>query len=364
MLTLLILACVFREPVPAADSADSAADTDGGGDVGEDQASEPGLAVVLTANEVLSAGWLATISLEDGARSDQLVETRGDAAAAIAGEGLLLLERFGGARARALDPADWSAPAWEQPVDGGPYAAAACGEALLVSRYEAGDVVALDPLSGQTLGAAAVDGSPAGLVADGGTLYVAVHRLDEESWTPLDGALIAVDCASLEQVGAWELPGPLPSVQLWPGRPGTLLVRLGAYDRQGGVYALDLAGGALAPIVREQEELGGRGLSDFAIDGSSGALLTYGEDDWQVHCLALDGDTARITDAERTPAALVDVAISPGGQAWIAARPPWDDPEGDAGLLVYDLATCTSLTGPDWFRTDEPPLRVLIAPEW
>ncbi len=355
----MLLSCTFRDPVPAVDSGGGGADTGGG--AAWAALSEPGQVLVLTANEVLSAGWLATIRMEDGARSDELVPTGGDAVMRRAGDALLLLDRSEGGALRVLDPSDWTAAGLEIALDGGPYDAARCGDAIFVSRYEAGEVAAFDAESGAPLGTVSTGGSPAGLVADGETLYVAIHRVDEELWVALDGAVGAIDCASLSLEETWELDGTLPAIQSWPGTAGVLLVQLDV-DSRGVVRGFDTATGALSSVM----DLASESVRDYALSEDEGVFLTRDEGGAsQVWCYRYGGGEGDAVPAgQRYASQLADVDLSAEGRAWIAARPAWDDPGGAAGLLVYDLASCGPLNAEALLQTTEPPLQVLIAPDW
>lgn len=299
--------------------------------------------------------------MEDGALSDELVPTGGDAVMRRAGDALLLLDRSEGGTLRVLDPSDWTAAGLEIPLDGGPYDAARCGDTLFVSRYEAGDVAAFDAESGAPLGAVVTGDHPAGLAVSDGTLYVAIHRLDEERWTALDGAVSAIDCTSLSPGETWEIDGTLPAIQSWPGWPGYLVV-LFDVDSRGEVRGLDTATGVLVPVIDVCEW----GVRAYAISEDDGVFLGRDEDGVSsVICYRYDEDTAAIVPAlEGYASQLVSAALGAEARAWIAVRPAWDEPGGEAGLLVYDRSGCGPLNAGDLLQTSEPPLQVLIASDW
>ena len=358
-LPALLTGCVLRAPEPGSETIDSAVDTDGGGDVGEEDASELGFARVLTANAALTGGVLESVNLNTGAINEDLAETSGDAQLAIVGESLLVLDRFDDARVRLLDPGEWETPLADYALDGAPYDAQVCGDALFVSLHTAGTIVALDPLTGETLASieAPKGQDPAGLAVVEGTLYAALHELDPATYTPLAGSVAEIDCETRKVVRTIGVPGPLPAVEPWPGEPDKLLVRVGAFDRQGGLYAVDRPSGLVSLLIDEAAM--DRGLADVALSGRRGVALTY-DADWRYGVSCFDTLDFLLVEVEQPRAQLVDVALSPEGRAWIAARPPADDPSGLSGLLVYDLETCTSITGADWFRLDQPPWRIIM----
>jgi len=351
--------CVLRAPEPGQEVVDSAVDTDGGGDVGEEDASEAGFARVLTINTSLTGGVLESVNLNTGAINEDLAETTGDAQLTTVGESLLVLDRFDGARVRLLDPGEWETPLADYPLDGAPYDAQICGDALFVSLHSAGTIIALDPLTGETLATieAPKGYDPAGLTVVEETLYAALHELDEATWAPVAGAVAEIDCRTRKVTRTVEVPGPLPAVEAWPGEPEKVLVRVGAFDRRGGLYAIDRPSGLVSLLIDEAAlDLG---LADVALSGSRGVALTY-DADWRYGIACFDTLDYLLVEAEQPRAQLVDVALSPEGRAWIAARPSADDPDGPSGLLVYDLESCESVTGADWFRLNLPPWRILM----
>ncbi len=357
---LLLSACTLRAPVAGSDSGDTGEAP--ASDIEEADVGEPGAALVTTVNGTFTEGWLASVDLEDASVDDGLLQTTGDPQLTVLGDRVLVLDRFAGGLARVFDPADWSAPLAEFAVDGDPYAAASCGDALFISRYSAGAVSVVDPETGAALGEIDLAGGegwrPAGLLAVGETLYVALHAVDEDTWTPADGAVAAVDCGARALSGLWEAPGPLPA--LYPPLEGRAapLVRAGAYDLKGGIYALEA--GRFEPLLLEAEW--GLGVADLALRGARGVALTY-DAEWRYAVSCLDaGERWSLAEIQGVRSQLVDVAISPGGLAWVAARAALDDPETPAGLLVFDVESCSPITGADWVSTDLPPWRVAFLP--
>lgn len=344
---------------PGADPADSGAlrDTAGGG--------EGSYAVVATVADDYSVGALSIVSVADWSVEDQVTTISGDPAVFAHPEWVFLLNRENHDTVRVYEPGVWSDPLVEFSAGEGanPQAAALCGDRLWVTTYDTDTLPWYDPETGLRGGTvdlspwADADGLPeaATLVEKDGRLIVALNRLDRDrDWTALDeGRVLEVDCAAGEVTREWTT-GPNPSVHDWPEHAGGVWIRSGAwFEEDGGLSLLDLDAGELGSPVVEEAELGGD-LAEFAAGVDHGLAITADED-WTYTTWCLDLSDPAPQKLGTTDRYLSDVAVNDLGEAWIATREGWADPEVEGGLVVVDLATCTSRTGDDRIQTELDP---------
>jgi len=329
----------------------------------DDTGSSSGSAAVIgTVSGDYAVGALATVGLDDWAVSDSLATISADPQVIAAGGDLVVLGRGTEDSVRVYAPGAWSAPRLEFALDDGanPHDAAVCGGALFVSEYGEPYVGVYDPDSGALLStidlSAYDDGDgkpePGTMVQRGEDLYLALEQLDEETthWTASGGTVLRIDCDARAVDDAWSVE-PGPSIIADPDSEDGLLVRTGLYFDadgdfawDGGLYALDTASGALTAIAptESEAELNYTGMAAVA---GGGAIVLSTDDSWAYSVWCLDRASGTLSLLDTVSTFLSAIEVNDRGEAWIAARASWAAPDAAGGLLVYDVATCTSKTG-------------------
>lgn len=317
-------------------------------------------AILATVSADYSVGALATVDLGSWAVVDERSAVSGDPAVSVEGDWLVQINRYGYDTVRLYDLESWSAPVreWSTGDGSNPYAASLCEDRLFVALFEGNVLPAYDPDTGLLVGAvdlapwADADGSPepASLARVGGKLYVGLEMYDRSdwSWPHLGGAVLEVDCAALTVTRSWTV-GSGARVVAWPGRDDVLVLTGKGFGKRGGIYQLDSDSGALSGNQVDTDALGVE-YTGLAVHGLHAVALASTPDyATELHCVDLDAGTASV--AEPAGPFLTAIAGNDLGEAWVAARPPWTDPTSPGGMIVYDIATCTSLTGPSWIDT-------------
>lgn len=347
----LLLACLPKAAVD--DTGDP-----GGTPTGDGGTAGQQTAVLTTLSMDFATGSLATVDLDDWTVTDEITTTSGDASVVV-DEGLAVqLNRFGFDSLRLHTPGQWEKPRWEVSVADAegttnPTDAALCDGQLFVALYERQHLLVLDPDTGALSGAVDLsawtdaDGTsaePGSMVRRGDRLYVALERLDRgKGWVDAGGKVVEVDCPSRAATRAWDV-GANTRVFDWPGREEVLVGARAWGEMKGGVYVLDPAAGTVA--LRIDLDASGTTVAGVAAAGDAAVLLTLSAD-WQtygIHCADLLDGT--VVQAEARTEYLQAVVANDRGEAWISAHWGWTDPDAASpGLVVYDIATCTSLTG-------------------
>jgi hypothetical protein len=345
------------------DGADGADGTDGGGDTGT---ADGGLVLVTTVSDDYSVGALAGIGMESWLVYDNLTALTGDARVVVDDGMVYQLNGYGYDFVRIYQRDQWTSPQAEfstgdysNPVD-----AQVCGGQLYISLYGGAGIGVYDPGTGILNGMvdlsdyADADGQaePATMLEINGKLYVALQRMKTDvDYTSDQGAIIELDCEASTISRSWEV-GPSPSIHPWLNH-SELLVRTGNYFvLDGALSILNLSSGELGEPLLQESELGVE-ITD-AVASSTAALVvtTDADSKYTIHCYDMLEGT--LTELETLSSFLMPLATTSRGEAWFPARPSWADPEAEAGLIVYNVAGCASITGPDWLQTELPPYSV------
>ncbi len=329
---------------------DADADTDTDTDTDTDAQTT---AVVATVASDYSTGSFATVSLDDWTVNDELFVTSGDPAVS-ADEGMVFqINRYGSDTMRMYEPGTWDAPVWETALEDGsnPHEARVCDGKVFTTLYGADSIGVYDPSTGNLAGAVDLSGfadsDATGPEADtlvelDGKLYVAMNRLNRDAYWADEGGVVAeVDCSGETVSASWSVGGNT-TVHPWPGQDGELLVLARAYgDDASGIYALDPAADTVSYIggLDGYDPIGIAAWGDRAIVAGLAS-------DWSSYAIAcVDLGTGETLSLDTTNSYITDVAVNDRGEAWLAAGPSWLDPDADAGLFVYDIATCTEMDG-------------------
>ncbi|MCB9743459.1 MAG: hypothetical protein H6741_25145 [Alphaproteobacteria bacterium] len=327
-----------------------------------DDSAPAGLTAVLsTASDDYAVGALATVDAETWALRDNLTDLTGDTVLVASGGYVFRVDRYNYDVVSAYTPGDWGEPLSELALadQANPHDVAVCEGLAFVTQYGRAELAVFEPGTGLLSGVvdlsdyADADGIPeASTLVEGppGKLYVGLQNLDQDNgWVNVGGHVLEIDCAGRRVSQAWETSG---SADIYPHREDALLVSvLGE-----GLRALDLGEGALGPVLFDAAAAGEE-LVGLASDGQRVAAATVDADyNYNIGCIDLsDGSYAL---GEATPNYLIQVAGDPEGRAWFSARRHWSDPEGPAGLRVYDIASCSSLAPEGLLQTSLAPFSV------
>lgn len=320
------------------------------------------VAAVGTVSGDYAVGALARVGLDDWAVDDSLATISADPHLVATGGKLVVLGRGSEDAVRIYAAGAWGEPLLEFALEDGanPHDAAICGGSLFIAEYGEPYIGVYDPDSGALLSKVDLtayddgDGLPevGTMVQRGSALYVALEQLDEETtyWSALGGTVLKIDCDATAIDSSWSVE-PGPSIIADPDSEDGLLVRTGIYfdadgdfSWDGGLYALDTATGDMAAIAppESEEELNYIGIA--AVAGGSAIVLST-DDTWAYSVWCLDRPSATLTLLETVDTFLSAIEVNDRGEAWIAARASWAAPDVPGGLMVYDVATCTSKTG-------------------
>lgn len=318
-------------------------------------------AVVATVSSDYATGALATVSLDDWSVSDNLATLSGDPALSVSEGKVLALSRGSEDAVRIYAPGAWTEPLVEFSVGDGanPHDAEICGDALWVSLYGESFLGVYDPDNGNLLASLDLaayddgDGIPeaSSMVVRGDTLYVALEQLDETTtyWSAKGGTVIAIDCMRRSISGSWEV-SPVPTLFADPDDEQGLLVRTGAYfdaegefSWDGGLWSLDPAEGTVSAIAPAESE---NNLNYTGIAAAEGgrAIVVATDASWLYSVYCLDRSSGSLTLIETLDSYISSVQVNARGEAWLATRASWAAPDAAAGVLVYDVASCTRLT--------------------
>jgi hypothetical protein len=313
-------------------------------------------AVLATVSEDYATGAVATVSLDDWAVTDTLFDTSGDPAVVAAGDWVFQLDRFSHNTVRTYAPGQWAAPVaeWSLPSAANPHDVAICGGEAVLTEYDTDQLSVWDPDRGLLLGTvdlsgvADSDGIPeasTAVVGANGRLYLGAHHFDRDnSWEPVGGALVEVDCEARAVTQHWELP--TPDVHPHPGGEGLLVTA-----RDGSVRRFDPQAGTLSDNLLAEPAPGD--IVGFAAFAGRAVLITSDDEDYAVHCADLT--TGALSLIEARDNFLISAQANDRGEVWVAARTHWSDPGGAIGTLVYDAESCSALT-------EDGPIQTLLAP--
>ena len=184
---------------------------------------------------------------------------------------------------------------------------------------------------------------PSSIVEVDGMLYVGLNRLNRDGgWVDDGGMVVEVDCDTEEATRAWDVGGNT-QVHAWEGS-GKVLATARAYDQDpSGLYVIDPAQGTVSNLI----DTGVESLSSIAAFEDAAIAISLASDysSYDVHCIDLT--TGDLTTLEQTTSYLTSARANDLGEAWITASNSWIDPKAPSGLFVYDIASCSSLTGSD-----------------
>ncbi len=354
--------------------ADGGSPDGGAGDGGADGGSTgtQTTAVIATLAQDYSTGSLAEVSVSDWTVTDEITTTSGDPLVSVDDGYVFQINSYGYDTVRMYTPGDYSAPVMELSVgtsgpgpnpSTNPYDAHICDGKLFVSLYGRDYLPWYDPSSGLLGGtvdlSAYADGDSSGpeasqMVERGGKLYVGLNRLDRNSgWSTVGGKVVEIDCESGAVTNDWDVAGNT-QVFDWEGH-SEVLAGGSAYGKQGGgLYVIDPAADTVSQVLDFDADE--QNISAVAARGSKAVVVTSAWDysGYSVYCADLSAGTTSL--AETFVEYLTDAAANDHGEAWVAANWGWIDPDAaTAGAMVYDIETCTSLTG-------DSPIATSLAP--
>ncbi len=351
----LMLACAPEVKLgDTADGETADSGTDGGTDGGTTGGTTGGPAgeqvtAILTTTDY-SVGSLATVDLATWEVTDGITDTTGDPVVDVSGGYVFQINRFNYDDVRVYEPGSYGAPITEFALDDGanPHDAEVCNGELFLSQFGAPELVIYDPESGLLTGSvdlsayADADGNPemSDIVQVDGKLYVALENLDTGgSWTPVGGAVVEIDCATRAVTADWS-PGFGVSVFPYPPEPSKVVVSTredADGGSTGGLWLLDTSDGSLSELLVPDAELGGQVIAFTAYETGAVAMIATPNYTYSYGCIDLSDWS--YTEVEADLGYIPAMAGNDWGQAWFAA--------GNKGVWIYDVETCTSLTGQD-----------------
>ncbi len=325
--------------------------------------------VVTTVAADYTVGALAMLDPDDRSLYDDLSSLSSDPGVSVDDGVVYQVNRLGFDNVRVYQPGDWSVPALEFSTGTGsnPQRVQRCLDRLFVALHDAAALGIYDPETGVRLGEvplgayADADGIPemGSLLEREGRLWLALQRLDRNNgWVSDTGMVVEIDCES-ETILQDYVVGPSPTLAWDPGGTDALLVRTGIYYDpdgapllDGGIFSMNLDSGDLTPLLTEADY--GQNLTGIASTPDRDVVMVVSSDADAIYSvLCLDRATLSLRVAETTPSFITASLISPTGEAWVATRPSWNDPEAPGVLRSYDPDSCAATGEP--VRTTLPP---------
>jgi len=314
-------------------------------------------ALVATVSDDYTTGTLATVSLSNWTVTDEITTIAADPGLSVDDGYAFIVGRYGYDYVRVYEPGTWDEPILEISTGSNPYDVHVCEDKMFVSLYGESYISVYDMESGLVTGAVDLstydpgDGTPdmGNMVESNGKLYTGIGRFDS-SWTSQGGYVLEIDCASETVTNEWEA-GLNTAVSAWPADPTKVLVQTGEYydSTDGSLMVLDTTTGTLGEPIVSENDLG----EDLAAVGAgkNNAFVITMDDSYGYHMYCVDLKSNEATEVESTNSYISSMTVNDAGEAWIVARPGWADSTSTSGVIVYDIDTCSSLTGSDWLST-------------
>lgn len=334
-LTLILLGCSTKESAPSHSAIDW-----------ED------FVVIATSATDYSVGALSAVDEASWELEDQITPIAGDATVRSAGQWVIQLNRFNYDTARIYDARDWQTPELEFSVgeQANPHDAAICDDKLFISLYGRDYIGVYDLGTGHKLGevdlSAFEDGDSVGpeasqLIVVNKRLYVAMQRLNRtDSWSDAGGQVAQISCETEEVTASWMVGA---NTRIHPSHESdSLLVTGRAFgDEPGGLWQLTTSDPPLLTAMTQT-------TADQAFVGAAayeGKIVLLRLDDGSDYSLVCyDTDTQHTEVLKTLSSFATDLRANSRGEAWVATRPHWEDPDSIGGLLVVDIEACELLT--------------------
>lgn len=352
---LFLTACSKDATDEGTDSGttDSGATDSGSTDSGDTEVS--GLhdfAVITTVASDYSTGSIATVDVATWAITDELFVTSSDPGVVAEDGWVFQINRYGFDSVRKYSAGDWAAPLWEQSMGdfSNPHDVEICNGDLFVSLYGANHMAVVDMDTGASKGQvdlsafADSDGvSPesSDIVEVDGKLYVALQQMDttQTYWASEGGKVAEIDCATMAVTQSWDVGGNT-NLMSWPDS-GKVLAGAEAFGSDtAGLYVIDTVAGTKTQLVESTD----MNIVDVAAVDDK-AIVVAVKADYSAYALScLDLTTGEMSLIEETASYLTSITANNRGQAYVTAGLSWIDPDAPAGLMVYDIASCTALS--------------------
>lgn len=315
-------------------------------------------AVLATVSEDYAVGALATVDLETGGVTDEIVDLSGDPVVVVSGGLVFQLNRYSYDTVRVYTPGDWSRPLTEFALAdlADPHDVEVCAGKAFLTQYGRSEVLVFDPTTGVRTGSVDLsayddgDGSPEAshmVQADNGRLYVAHQNLDRtNSWISVGGGVVEIDCATEAVTDTWAFSSP----ELYPHPPDERLVVVS--EAEVGLHLLDTATGDTTLVLALDTV--GASIVGYAAH-EAGAVVSTTDEAYGYGIGCIDLSDWSYTAAEQVDNYLPAVAGNDRGEAWFSARTHWSNPAADNGALVYDIDGCSR-------ETTAGPVSTVLAP--
>jgi hypothetical protein len=337
-------------------ATDSSATDSGSTDSGDTEVSGlHGVAVVTTVASDYSTGSIAVVDVNTWTATDELFVTSSDPDVVAEDGWVFQINRYGYDSVRKYSAGDWAAPLWEQSMGefSNPYDVEICNGDLFVSLYGANHMAVVDLATGLSKGQvdlsefADSDGvSPeaADIVEVDGKLYVGLQQMDttQTYWASEGGKVVEIDCAAMAVSQSWDVGGNT-NLMPWPDS-GKVLAGAEAFGSDtAGLYVIDTVAGTKTQLVESTD----MNIVDVAAFEDK-AIVVSMKADWSAYALScLDLATGDMALMMETASYLTSITANNRGQAYVTAGSSWIDPDAPAGLMSYDIATCTAISS-EW----------------
>ncbi len=350
------------------DSTDTSTDTDTGVDTDTDVEPVEVTVVIATVAADFSVGSLAEVSGDDFSVSDELAPLTSDPAVITDDGKVIVLGRYGFDSVRVYAAGDYAVPETEFSTGEGsnPQDAAICGGDLFVSLYGDDEVRAYN-LEGELQGSVSLeaysdeDGIPeaSSMVEIDGVVYVALNILDQDGGfqSAGPGQVVAIDCETRTVLENYAV-GPNPSIEVFPGDAGRLLVRTGVYyvPDDGALSYLTLEDGEVHEWVSEGDLEAD--LTEVASSDAGALLISQDTGTSQYSLWCVNAATGGTSLLGTTFSYINDATVDANGFAWVAAREGYTEEVSVAGVAVYDLTSCEAVNEGDWLSLSLPPYAI------
>ncbi|GAB6061692.1 YncE family protein [Deferrisoma palaeochoriense] len=343
----------------------------GGSSGGSDTAAPalPGSVFVTTTD--FTTGGYATIDLDtlevQAFEGNGIVES--DNAVASHGGKIYVINRMGFDNVTVLDPSDLTVPVAQYSTGNGtnPHAMAFASDAkAFVSLYGADHLLIVNPATGEEVGRVDLsgfaddDGLPeaSAMAVVGGKLFVALQRLDRDSWfAPTDASYLVVIDTATDQIvdvdpstpGTADpivLTGTNPQFMVYDETLGKIVVsETGSYGAQdGGLEAVDPNTYAAEGFLVTEADLGGDVGALAVVDGSK-AYVVVTDSSWAndvavVERIGIGGAWEKQGTLGLPGAFIPNLALDGRGRLLVPDRDTTRP-----GVRVYDTATDQEVEG-------------------
>lgn len=336
-----------------------------------DLALQTNLAVMTTTD--YNSGNLSSLDLQTQVATRDHLPIHSDAVVRVYRDAVYVLNRLGQDNVIVLNSENLQTPLTQYSTGNGsnPHDLAFVSEdKAYISRYERTQLLVVNPVTGDSLGAvdlsgfADADGLPemSQLALHGNRLFVACQRLDRDNgWVPTDVSIIAViDVATDQVVDVDENAAGVQGIAMAGKNPAGAVQRGGKWLlstvntfadlTDGGIEMIDLANLRSEGIVLGEMALGGN-LSSLTMVSDSEGYVVVTDANFANAVKRFDLATQSVSDLEGLSGGFVPGLGAFGNRLYVLDQGSSTDPE--SGIKIFDVNTDQLVAGP--ISTGLPP---------